>query len=73
MQSKPRADIKECKYYSIKPRADHDYLLCPLCSHRLGFSEIGEYCTNKKCYYVDGTAFLNRKEYLKYKDKIVEE
>ena len=56
--------------YNVKPRADEDWTLCPLCDSKLKSCHIGEYCGDEKCGYVDGIVFLTDEEYELIKDKL---
>ena len=43
---------------------------CPLCFSRLNYYTEEEKCTNKKCSYVNGGAFLSKSQAERYKNKI---
>ena len=61
--------IKNKKLYWIKESIDSDK--CPLCNAILDSCHIGVYCSNNKCGYVDGVAWLTNKQSEKHKDKIL--
>lgn len=57
------------KFYWIKSDGTEN---CPLCGAELKGCHVGDYCSNEKCKFVDGIAFLTPFLAKKYKDKIQE-
>jgi hypothetical protein len=56
-------------FYSVK---DHptDHTKCNLCDSPLTGCHMGSYCSNEKCNYVDGSAWLTEKEAFRLRDKL---
>lgn len=67
MQLKLRDKVK---LYNIKDRTDNNSTLCPICDNTLNVCHIGVFCSTEGCHYVDGVAWLNDEEFLKFEDKI---
>ena len=63
--------LKNRTLYWIKNHPT-DSTKCNLCGYELGSCHIGQFCTNDKCQYVDGVAWLTDKQAIKFKDKIIE-
>lgn len=61
---------RKVKLFNIKEREDGDSTLCPLCDSKLSGCHIGVFCSDEKCHYVDGVAFLNAEEQRRYSKKI---
>ena len=60
--------MKNKKLYTVK-----DFPIdnkCPLCGSKLAGCHIGDYCSNKKCGYVDGIACLTEKQAKRLKNKL---
>ncbi len=55
------------KYYWIRVKGD----FCSLCGAKLEDTLFGEFCSDKKCSYFDGRAYLSKDEVEKYKDFVV--
>jgi len=51
--------------------AQKDDGLCVMCGSKMAYYHIGEYCSNRECKYVDGSADLTDEEVEKFKDVII--